>query len=800
MEPTQKPHPQITGLPDWVAHTPSKTNPLWNLLADHTLEVARRAEEFARPFDKCGVSAEIARYLGLLHDLGKFTDVFQQYLWLNYLADNGKAPRPTRGSAPHKQMGAIAALMDLGDDWQPLMQPLYGHHGGMENPETTSAKSHTLANKTKITNAEVERMRERAAAVDAHLRAVPPDLSRLAQTPHVDDTLACEMYLRMLYSCLVDADALDTERHKNPDAAKTRAAHSPASLAEMRDVLRAKQDEIAKAARDSPVNRVRREVYESCLSSAQNKPGVFSLTVPTGGGKTRSSLAFALEHIDCHSPHAFERVIYAIPFTSIVDQTAGVFRDVSGDDPGIVLEHHSAIDPDRKFTRSDEGDDYAAGKEFERWRTLAAQNWDAPLIVTTTVQLFESLFSNRPSACRKLHRLAKSVIILDEVQTLPPTLLTPLIDGLKTLAQNFGATIVLCTATQPALEGKISRYLDGFPPITQIVEVEMRKRHFETLRRVTYRVETEKWDWTQVADTMRTAFAADKSCLCIVNTRRHALAVLDELDGKRDNSDVFHLSTLMCGKHRREVLATVRERLKNKEPLLLVSTQLIEAGVDVDFPQVLRAIAPLDRIIQAAGRCNREGLRRREDSEVIVFTPLESGDPGGIYKMAMAQTQNLIERMRKMGEEPDFDDADTVTEYFRHLFNTLQGEVDKKNVQERRGYLDYPEVARRVRLIEEDTVSVLVRAYDEAETAAILLAAERMGGMTRDLWRRAQPLSVSIYERDLDALRLQGTVSDAHPGELLVWEGAYDEKTGIPLDRDPADIVYRDPMRLITST
>ncbi len=755
----------------YVAHTPSKKNPHWHLLTDHILGVTALAEQFAEAFDTTRTAAAWARYLGLLHDLGKFTDTFQTYLWECHQADVLRKAPPKPGSAPHKQMGALAAFEDLKDRAEMFALPLYGHHGGMLMPSETRNKTWE-----KTDPIEVARLRVRAAGTDPKLAAAAPDLAPLAASPLAQDP---EMFLRMLFSCLTDADSLDTEKHMNPvDAGKRQA--DAITLPELRDTLRQRQPQDFAQAAPSTVNQVRQEVYEACLKAAQKPPGVYNLTVPTGGGKTRSGLAFALEHA---AAHGLQRVVYAIPYTSIVDQTAQVFRDLFGSDPGTILEHHSAIEP--KALHAEGADADGGGEDAELWRRLATQNWDAPLIVTTTVQLFESLFSNRPGACRKLHRLAHSVLVLDEVQTLPAHLLTALVDGLKTLTERYGVTVVLCTATQPALEGTISRFFNGFSQVHPIIPPADRDRHFALLRRVRYRVVTEEWDWSRIAHEMET----NEVCLCILNTRRQAQQLMDVLDPDRYREDVFHLSTLMCGHHRRAVLNTIRERLRVGLPTLLVSTSLIECGVDLDFPRVLRAIGPLDRIIQAAGRCNREGRRPRDSSEVVVFTPEEGGAPSGLYRTALETTVQIYKNKLAQGQEIDFDDPALVTAYFKRLYSDLQGGVDKAkdghSVQERRLAFDYREVAKDVRLVDDDTVSVLVTGYDSdtlQDTAlSIRDEARAIGGMTRRLWQKAQPLCVSLPRIGAEDGKFG---LEPIPGGLYIWDGEYNPKTGIPLPED----------------
>lgn len=768
------------GLPLWVAHTPPKNDrKRWHGLADHILGVTERAVGFAEPFG----GAALARYVGLLHDLGKFTVKFQEYLILCYLADKGKAIRPEKGSAPHKHHGARAALDDLrGWDREGaklIAALIHGHHGGMRDRDT--ALNNVNEKDKGATSQAVAELRRLARAVHPALDPPVPDAAVLVPPPHNAGPLDQEMFLRFVFSCLVDADWLDTEAHGNQDAATLRQSVAPPSLADLRDQLMERQTADFADAEPTTVNTVRREVYASCRRAAvEHEPGVFSLTVPTGGGKTRSSLAFALEHA---AHHGLRRVVYAIPYTSIVDQTASEFLKMFGGGSRVVLEHHSAIEP-----RVKRGDDEPVGDTEKKWRRLAAENWDAPLVVTTMVQLFESLFSNRTSACRKLHRLAGSVIVLDEVQTLPPTLLEPIRSGLKALVTNYGASVVLCSATMPALDTQ-SPFQSGFDPAPTPIVADP-KPHFEALRRVRYRVVAEPWDWQEVADEMR---AGGGSCLCVVNTRQQALDLLDVLDKERSDLNVLHLSTLMCGRHRRDVLAEVRSRLIDGPPVLVVSTQLIEAGVDIDFPRVLRAVGPLDRIIQAAGRCNREGKRARDDSQVIVFTPQDDAAPRGIYRMALDRTVALF---RSDAAAMDLDDPELVTDYFRRLYGDLFGDVDKKKVQEDRRNFRYPEVAASVRLIEEDTISVLVTGYKLAagEAQAILEEADRIGRMTRDLWRRAQPHCVNVYRDAVDAGK--APVMERADG-LRVWLGDYDARTGIPLAREMADAIVYKPSSLV---
>jgi CRISPR-associated endonuclease/helicase Cas3 len=406
-----------------------------------------------------------------------------------------------------------------------------------------------------------------------NVRAEAPEVEDATSTTKVSRDLRGEMLLRMVFSCLVDADYVDTEHHFDPERAAMRVP--PPGPGDLLPLLLADQERVM-LGKVGAVNAVRREVYGHCLSTATESPGVYRLVAPTGAGKTRSALAFGLRHA---VEHHLGRVIFAVPYMSITDQVAHVARSIFGAEN--VLEHHSGI-----LTRE---------PSFES--KLAVQNWSAALVVTTTVQLLESLLSNRPSKCRKLHSIANSVIILDEVQTLPIMLLQPIVSVLQELVDRYGCSVVLSTATQPALMGQ-SRYLQGFQTVRDIVGPEMAREHFQKLRRVSYEVRPDGWSWQRVADEM----SSERRAMAVVNTRTDAADLYDAV------GDVaLHLSASMCPVHRTEVLTEVRRRLDRDQECLLISTQVVEAGVDLDFDTVFRAVGPLDRIVQAAGRCNREG-------------------------------------------------------------------------------------------------------------------------------------------------------------------------------------------------
>ena len=578
------------------------------------------------------------------------------------------------------------------------------------------------------------------------------------------DALSAEFFLRLTYSALVDADSLDTEAHKLGGVLPRRG--STVTFAELwsrYEAFLAKQ----RPAPDSPVNLVRREVHNACLQAAREPRGVFRLTVPTGGGKTRSAMAFALRH---GIEHGLRRIIVAVPFTTITQQTAGVYREIFEDgyfNAGrVVLEHHSA-GTEGGGAASDDEDSFAPDAV---WRRLASENWDAPVVVTTTVQLFESLFSNRRSKTRKLHNLAGSVIILDEAQALPAGLLSPILNGLRQLTENYGASVVLSTATQPAFE-----LIEEFSDINAHEIVPDHARHFEMLTRVKYEWRTdERNQWPEVAAWMR----KERSALAIVNTKRHAMELLAALD----DPDALHLSTLLCGAHRSKVLEEIRRRLYVGGPCRVVSTQVVEAGVDLDFATVFRAEGPLDAIIQAAGRCNREG-KLDGYGRVVVFKPPDDASPQGVYRSGR-------DIARVVRQPPNFDpnDPGAVRQYFKLLFDAAV-DPDKEKIQRLRKKLDFPAVAGKFRMIPDDTYDVIVD-YPEADARNIERLAEQLRTRERrprEVLRDLQPHTVALRQGEAQRLQARGRIVEIIPG-VGRWHGTYDSVRGI-VDADPELIV-----------
>jgi CRISPR-associated endonuclease/helicase Cas3 len=717
-------------------------------LEEHLRSVARLAADFA---GKWGAS-KIGHWMGLWHDLGKFNPDFQAYL-----EACETSPDYRRRGPDHASAGAVYAM----DFWGLLAFPLTGHHGGLPNAVALKQRMHDKKDNVVIKEA----LRCAGGAIKKLVPDTPDNL--LKELPErLQDPLRCEFFLRMLFSALVDADFLDTEAHFEPDKSSSRKRVF--DFQGLWESFKAHQAKLSGHSND-PLNQARHEIYIACIQASEKPQGVFRLTVPTGGGKTLSGMAFALKHV---LQHQLDRVIVAIPYTSIIEQTADIYRGIFGDE--AVLEHHSALAAIETF----EGPSNA-----EIWSHLAAENWDAPIIVTTTVQLFESLFANRPSRCRKLHNIARSVLILDEVQTLPVELLEPILDVLQDLVDYYGVTVILCTATQPALEESL--HLKGLRNLHEIILEP--SRYFAILKRVNYviSVHGEEWTWERVAAEMGTS----PQCLTVVNTKKDARRLLQALD----DPDALHLSTSLCGAHRRWVINEVHRRLRAGEPCRLVSTQVVEAGVDLDFPVVFRALGPLDRIVQVAGRCNREGRLTDEDGKripgrVVIFNPVDGGSPRGAYRSGMDEAESLLKE-----EDVNLDNPALYKRYFNRLYGDVK--TDAKAIQELRRHLRFDEVNARFRMIPESTVSVVVRPPAELFEGPVIvddLLAQICfrGGVSRELMRRLQPYLVGIYAKEVNRLRQAGLIFELCDG-LYEWLGGYNRIYGLTEGaRNPDDLIY----------
>lgn len=731
-------------------------------LVSHLQKVSVLAAEFSNAFDTAETTLRWAYLAGLWHDLGKYRPGFQRYV---RLADNPDAHiegKVVGREKTHSAAGALWAMQQLNRPNQPygniLAYLIAGHHAGLDDWDGG------LKERLQTDDAKLELQEALAANPPAEILAHDDLVARIP-----GGAAGFALWVRMLFSCLVDADFLDTEAHFDADKPAHREGFP--TIAQMRLAFDAHL--AAFPVSDTLVNTLRSDILRQCRVKASLPAGFFSLSVPTGGGKTLSSLAFALGHAQAHGKR---RIIYAIPYTSIIEQTADVFRDVFkalGDE--VLIEHHSQAEA-------------ASTDETARSR-LACENWDAPLVVTTNVQLFESLFAAKTSRCRKLHNLAGSVIVLDEAQQLPPGFLQPILDVLNLLVAHYGVSAVLCTATQPALSSTnyfdASKNLRGLANVREIIDDP--DALYAALKRVEVALPpdwTTPTAWAEIAQQL-----SDEDCvLAIVNTR-NAARELHRLMPR----DTLHLSALMCGAHRKDVIAQIKERLKarcqghDQRPLRVVSTQLVEAGVDIDFPVVYRALAGLDSIAQAAGRCNREG-RLKGKGRVVVFVPPEKPPLGHLRKGADAAISTLH------GQAHDPLARGLFERYFKAFYHSV--DLDAKQVVEKLSVNDrntlsvqFRSAAQAFRLIDDAESATVVVRYaahrHEIETMLGMLAAE---GPQRWLMRKLQRYTVSIPKRTADKLLAQGSVTLPMPGlyAQVDAENLYDPVLGL----QPGDDVY----------
>lgn len=737
------------------AHSlPGQPSDSWEPLEDHLREVAELAEGFARSFG----ASDWARLAGLWHDLGKYSHAFQRYLAASTATADDSHRAEVAGRVDHSTAGAqhVGRLGQLG---RVLAYCIAGHHAGLPDNEAAAAG---LSQRLKK---EIEPYS--AAPADLLSKPLPPAPRLQLLGDKRRGAFAVGFFTRMLFSCLVDADFLATEKFMDPERARNR----PGRMATLEDLVHRLDDylvDLQRQAGDTEVNRRRQEVLTACRQKADLAPGLFSLHVPTGGGKTLSSLAFALRHA---AAHGLRQVIYAIPFTSIIEQTADVFRQVLDDLAEEVLEHHSSLDPEDPQRQS------------ERSR-LAAENFDALLVVTTNVQLFQSLFANRTSRCRKLHRFSKSVIVLDEAQALPPNLLAPTLAALEELVRNYGSSVLLCTATQPAIE-KRDGFAIGLQGVTSIID-EPNTLHLALRRTDVKRV------GTLSDEALVERLRQEPRFLCVVNSRGHAASLLKLLN----DPDALHLSANLCAAHRSEVVTEIRGRLGAGvgTRCRVISTQVIEAGVDVDFPVVWRAAAGVDSLAQAAGRCNREGkLQDRQGrlrrGSVFIFDYDERNHraPPSIRRAA----GHFREVAPDHGE--DLFSPSAVEAYFR-LHYWQQGSDDGQGWDRGRGgqsvmrcfggedgdplHHQFRTAAERYRLIDDVQTPILIPFGNAGR--GLIRALEHMHDPPGNRFdRAAQRYVVGVWDHVLSKLIENRLVVERHGRYYLASEGAYDSKLGL---------------------
>lgn len=742
----------------YFAHSDNKAGSSWEPLKEHLQCVAQRAGQYADSFE----AKEEAMIAGWWHDLGKYSELFTERL-------KGNA-----SGLDHWMPGAIAALDLFKDKAIAAALAIQGHHIGLQQglmgireefnlSRLLNRETHPL--RLTLTEKNIKTLLHRFEA-DGFVIPSPPKVS------HYDLKLqpaSAMLDARMLFSALVDADYIETEAHFEGTRDGTKVYRADGPLLEAAKALKivlSHLEDLTRNARlksDSSKNvqTIRKHLLDACLAKAATPQGAFTLTAPTGAGKTLAMLAFALKHAKAN-PH-IRRIIMVVPFLSIIEQTAAVYRRLMEPHfgPHYVLEHHSLADI--RMKGEDDLSEQDNVKGARRTARLLAENWDAPLVLTTSVQFFESLFANRPAKCRKLHRLANSIILFDEVQTLPPRIAVPSLASLSRLAERYKCTVVFSTATQPAfdhLHDKVKRFAGmGWQPQAIVEELQGLFKQSQHRVKVDWQIK-ESRSWESIAAEL--AGDENSRSLCIVNLKRHAQKLTQSLCERLGENGLFHLSTNMCPAHREKVFMEVRNRLVpgNSQPCRLISTQCIEAGVDVDFPVVFRAFGPLDAIAQAAGRCNREDSLGH--GRMVVFLPEKEYSreylyPPGGYKDAAETTNTLFKMKENEAKEKGipFEDVFNIIspelfkQYYRLLYDLTGAtdlEFDLEDALQRRSFVD---VAQQYRLI-AGSINVLVPYADEMPLfEALKNRLEKDGRLTRQWIQDARPLTVSLFRPNI---------------------------------------------------
>ncbi len=728
----------------FYAHTGSKPDRSdWQTLEAHLQGVAELAlAKCEDSFPDNPLIRDLVQYCAWLHDLGKYRKGFQDYLC------GISVPREL---SLHKQAGALFAAKHKN-----LIASfvIAGHHGGLPNRQDLRE---LLAG-----SPAVDGLKESMDQIGSKIRERienPPNL------PNINDPLRGEILIRQVFSLLVDADGGDTGAHEAQTRGwAPREAAPKLQAAKDLDCLLAFVEKRSRSVHEKVIKDARKIVLDCCLDAAELPPGLFSLRVPTGGGKTLSGMAFALKHA---KKYGFRRIISVAPYLTILEQTASVLRSALNreGDLDYVLEHHSLADADREN----------ANAQFF-WKGSRGERWDSPVIVTTNVQFWESLFGNKPGKCRKVHNIARSILLLDECQSIPPVFFESACSMLKALVDQFQCTVVLCTATQPPWE-KRAGFEEGLDHLQEIVPLD--RGLFKRLNRVIieWPEKAESISWENLAEMVEPKAQA----LVMANTRKAAKDIFHILKQSQPES-TYHLSTGLCPQHRREILETVQSGLRKGLPYKLVSTQVLEAGVDIDFPAVFRELAPLEAVLQAAGRCNREGRLNKGEApggQVRVFRSEKGKTPKDGWYLAGISVVEAI--FLASGRRPQPFDTDMVEEYFKNLH--AQGDLDKKKIQIMRQKLDFKETAEAFRLIEEGGYSVVVASWEAG--------AERVGDLLRQAKSdrpgnaRKQLAAYQVNIRHYDLEKHGAWITEELPG-LFVYRGPYDDFLGM-LGDDSSD-------------
>ena len=724
-------------------------------IEEHCLNVARLARELIyEDEDSCGLK-DLAYNAGLLHDFGKYRPDFQRYILAASGANpSGKVPP----KAPHAIVGAIEARRLFDDPMiaDTLAYCISGHHRGLYDHNEMERRL---------------RHGEHKRWCDACEKLTSVEDLGTTDCDDVGEPYNLQMAIRMLFSALVDADRLDTEQFMTPDlsAERLRIKGNYASLCTLRERLRAKTESFSSAP-DTPVNRARAYFLESCRThGAGSDPGIYTLSLPTGAGKTISSMAWALEMAICNH---HDRIIYVIPYTSIITQTAMVFREIFGEEN--ILEHHSEVVVEQQG-EGDSGDEQMSRLKF------LTENWDAPIILTTNVQFFESLFASKPAKCRKVHSIANSIIVMDEVQALPEGFLSPILSAIDTLSEAFHCSILCCSATQPVYDEDLNSPDDGsdyYTPLDTRGDLVPREaKYFVPFDRVDYHLEPQTVTSQELADRL----VAEH---CVVNSRKDAGQVYRALrDLPKVNADeVIHLSRSMCSAHLRRAIETIKDRMREGKPTKVISTQLIEAGVDLDFPCVWRAHSGLGSIIQAGGRCNREGKMERR-GQVFVFSLADGSRPFGNIARGCNATNDLLSELSDKKRSPT--DPEVIAEYYRRYFGRITNfdtQSIAQDLTEDPEDINFESAAERFKLIDDEGTFPVIVPYME-EGKALVRKIRNHEILSREDYHRMQEYSVSLRQGDYSTLLGHGNIEQIPWGEdfisVLVDDNCYDSVAGV---------------------
>ncbi|MDR0484163.1 MAG: CRISPR-associated helicase Cas3' [Alphaproteobacteria bacterium] len=717
-------------------------------LKEHLKNVAILAGNFASSFN----AKEIAELVGWLHDLGKYSKDFQKRL------------AGSKQSVNHSSAGGIEITkLAQGDSIKQLIAELLafcilGHHAGLpdKGPQATSSTLEDRLNPQTPLPTYESYKNEVNDEVHKLLTKLNSSFPKLHLDSLEEKDFVLSFFTRMLFSCLVDADFLDTESFMQKGKVERE------NFASIENLFKKFNNYISEFAKtNTEINKKRTEILNECITKGKTLPkGFYTISVPTGGGKTISSMAFALNHAITHKQN---RIIYTIPYTSIIEQNAEVFKNIFGEEN--VLEHHSNYSFEELLPREEK-----ENEEIQRLK-LATQNWQAPIVVSTNVQFFESLFANKTSRCRKLHNIVNSVIILDEAQMLSTFFLKPCLAALEELVKNYNCTVVLCTATQPNLE--------KYTSLKSQEIVSNQKALQEFFKRVEVEYIGKKTDNELVAELVN-----QDSSLVIVNTKKHAKELYQKMVQQKVNEkqEIFHLSTFMCAIHRKEVIFKVKKRLENNLTTVVISTQLIEAGVDVDFPIVYRSSAGLDSIIQSAGRCNRNA--KLEKGIVKVFNSSEDySKVMGFLQRTQGLGEDILQDLKDFQNNPISNEA--VATYFEKLYKNE--DLDEKDIIEKCKEYEFKKVADNFKLIEDNKVNIIIPYNDKAIE---LIEQLKYTEFPKSLLKQLQPFTVSVYENHYLELIKRGSIKDIFLNNENIFKNNNLEKGIIVLTEDSKDYEY----------